>query len=79
MHLHVVDDAELLAGDLLLEERVHDDRRRAGVLEPADGVQVVRKWRRSRHEWVRQVESEIGRAEVHRVPHFPALWPANSA
>ena len=43
--------------DLLLEERVHHDRRRAGVLEPPHRVEVVDQRRRARHERVRQRRS----------------------
>ena len=41
MALDVHERRHLLAGDLLLEQRAHHDRGGAGVLEPADGVEVV--------------------------------------
>jgi hypothetical protein len=34
-------NGQLLAGQLLLEQRVHDDRGRAGILEAADDIEVV--------------------------------------
>jgi len=61
---------ELVPHDLLLEERPQDDRGGAGVLEAANGVEVVGERRRTRHEGVRKVEPEVGRREVHG--HFAA-------
>ena len=41
---------ELVADDLLLEQRAHDDRRGARVLEAPYGVEVVGERRGARHE-----------------------------
>ena len=47
-------------GELLLEQRVHGDRRGAGVLEPADQVHVIDERRRAGDQRVRQRQSEVG-------------------
>ena len=44
---------QLFVDQLLLEQRVHDDRRRAGVFELPDGVQVVDQRRCAGHERMR--------------------------
>src|SRR6185503_8762480 len=69
---------ELLAHDLLLEQRVHHDRRGARVLEPLHGVEVVDQRRRAGHERARQLEAEIRRAEVHRPRSYPATAATGS-
>src|SRR5205085_2984100 len=51
--------------DLLLEKRVHDDGRGAGVLEPPDGIEIIDQRRRSRHEWMRQAKAEPARRQIH--------------
>ncbi len=52
-------------GQLLLEQRVHHDRRGAGVLEPAHRVQVVHQRRGAGHQRMREAQAEIHGAEVH--------------
>ena len=54
-----------LGGDLFLEERVHHDRGRARILEPAHHVHVVHQRRRPGHQGMRQIESEVLRREIH--------------
>ncbi len=81
MGLGVDEGRHLLPGDLLLEDRVHDDGGGAGVLELADGVEVVDEGRGARHQGVGQLEAEVGRAEVHVFPppYFFAVAGSASA
>ncbi len=54
-----------LPGDLFLKERVHDDRRRACVLQTFHHVQVIDQWRCAWHQRMRQRQTEVGRGQVH--------------
>ena len=56
---------ELVADDLLLEERAQDDGGGARVLEAAHGIQVVGQRRGAGHQRMRQLEAEVRRREVH--------------
>lgn len=56
---------ELVVGDLLLEERVHDDGGGPGVFENADVLELVNQGGRSRYDGVFQWQAEIGGGEVH--------------
>ena len=56
---------QLLPQHLLFEERAHDDGPGPGVLQATHGVQVVGQGRRTRHEGAGEVQSEIGRREIH--------------
>ena len=77
--VHRAVDSLALAGDLLLEERVHHDRGRARVLEPLDRVEIVHERRGARHERVGEGQAEVGRSQVHvRRPQFPGRVAASA-
>jgi hypothetical protein len=56
-------DVECAALDL--EQRVHDDRSGARVLEAAHHVEVVAQRRRTDDERIRQAQTEVGRGQIH--------------
>jgi hypothetical protein len=56
-----VDTAVLRGGDLLLEDRVHDDRRSPAILQPPHGVEMIDERRCADHERVRQPEPQVRR------------------
>ncbi len=56
---------DLVVGDLLFEERVHDDGGGAGVFETADVVELVNQRRCAGHDRVFERQAEVGGGEVH--------------
>jgi len=60
--------------ELLLEERMHHDCRRADVLEAQHHVEVLRERRRAGEERTGKVEIEIARPQIHQ-----ATRPARDA
>ncbi len=56
---------ELLFLELLLEERAHDDRRRPGVFEALDRVEVISHRPCPWHEGIRKRDAHVLGGEVH--------------
>ena len=56
-----------LAADLLLEERVEDDRADTGIGKPAHAFHGLRERGRRRDERVAQVEAHVAGREVHQL------------
>jgi hypothetical protein len=54
-----MDQRLLLEVDLLLEQRVHDDRGRTGFLKPFAGIEVVAKRRGAYDQGISQREAEV--------------------
>jgi hypothetical protein len=65
MGVHVLHLRARLQGDLLLEERVHDDGRRTRILEAAHAVHAVNQGLRPGQQRVLQTQAEVIRGEVH--------------
>ena len=59
-----------LAGDLLLEERAHDDGGGASVLELPDLVEAVGERRGARHQRRIELESQVRSGQVHVVSYL---------
>ncbi len=71
-------------GDGLLEQRIHDDGRGAGILQPPRRVQITRQRRGRGHQRAGEPEAEIVRAEIDhdqssRVADGPAGGAGGSA
>ena len=58
----------VLRRDLFLIDRRHHHRRRTGILQPADPVEVAGERRRRGDDRVRELQSEIVGFEVHGRP-----------
>src|SRR5262249_30693775 len=63
---------ELLLRQLLLEQRAHDDRRGARVLQGPGGAHLVGQGRGPRQEWMRELQSQVLDREIHGGCHSSA-------
>ncbi len=61
----VVIELQALLSDLLLEERRHHDRRRAGIFELLDAIRRARQRRGGRDNRVLQGQAQVSRAQIH--------------
>jgi len=62
--IHLENPPGLRLGDLLLEERMEDDRGAAAVFEAADGIQAGGERRGARDEWTGQAQAQVSSGEV---------------
>src|SRR5262249_51355530 len=71
----VVVEVIALSRDLLLEQRIHHERRSPRVFKRANPVDFVREWRRRRHNWILQRQPQIICRQIHGIIPPRSAWP----